>query len=99
MAHNPIYIGVDAFDESGDDLLSPGMVEIQFLPEVAPEFEKPRPDIALDRFLPQNLGDRPRCSAPAYLQLKKPVRGDIKALGKKEVVLVLGKDMSLLSSL
>jgi hypothetical protein len=64
LAHNPIYIGVDAFDESGDDLLSPGMVEIQFLPEIAPEFEKPSPDIALDRFLSQNLGRRPRCSAP-----------------------------------
>ena len=85
--------GVNAPDKGGDDLLPLGMIGIELLPEVAPEFQEPRPEVALDRFLSQNLGDRSCGLSPPELKLKQAVRSDIKALGKKEVVLVLGKDM------
>ena len=89
----PVYIGVDSPDESGDDLLAVGMIRSELLLEVSTESQEPRPDIPQQRFLPQDLGGGPRGLAPPHLQLKKPVRGDIKALGEKEVMLVPGVDV------
>ena len=79
---------VDALDEGGDDLRSPGMIPAQLLRHVAPELQQAGPDVTRQGPWPLDLRQRSRGLAPPQLELKEPVAGDVIPLGEEEVVFV-----------
>ena len=86
-------IGVNAVDESGDDLLALGMVVVHIQAQVAPGLQQARANITVERLGALNLGHGTGDPTTPDFELEQTVAGRVIALGKEQVVLVAGVDM------
>src|SRR5581483_7055669 len=83
-------VGVNAFDESVDDFWPLGMVVRHLFDEIAAKPQQACADVTVDRLVPLDFGHSARHPSPPDFELKEPVAGGVVALGKEQIVLVLG---------
>ena len=90
----PSDVRVDAVDVGVDDLDAVVVVVAELLPEVAPELEEARPDVALQLTGPEDFGNRAGRLSPPELELKESIAGGVPALSEEQVVLRLRVDVA-----
>ena len=89
-----LNIGVNALNKGGDNLFPVRVIVLALLVQIAPKTQQPGTDVAVQGFGTLNLGHRAGDAPAPDLKLKQAVAGRVIALGKKQVVLVLGIDVS-----
>ena len=88
-----LNIGVYTLDKGGDDLFPVRVIVLALLLQIAAKTQQPGTNVAVQGFGALNLGHRAGDAPAPDLKLKQAVAGRVIALGKKQVMLVLGIDV------
>ena len=86
-------VGVDAFDEGGDDGGAVRVVPVEFLVEVAAKEEEAIADVAVEFVRAEDFSDGSGGLAAPDFELEETVARDVVALGEEEVVFVFRVDV------
>lgn len=86
-------VGVDAFDEGGDDGGAVRVVPVELLVEIAAKEEEAIADVAVEFVGAEDFGDGTGGLAAPDFELEETIPRDVVALGEEEVVFVFRVDV------